>query len=138
MTGALPIVVRGLIDCPAEGGQPQILGSRCSSCSALAYPPVEVCIDCGGGVAQVSLGATGTLYSYTAVRMKPPLGLPSPYWVGYVDLDEVRLRIFGLLDATVPGYRIGQPVELRAGALGVDVDGHPCLRPYFAPRTDSR
>ena len=34
------------------------------------------------------IGNRGHIHSFTAVRTKPPLGLPQPYGVGYVDLDD--------------------------------------------------
>ena len=73
------------------------------------------------------------LYSYTIVRMKPPFGLPAPYAVGYVDLPADGLRIFALLDPTIDAYRIGMPLALTSGPLGVDLAGAPCARPFFTP-----
>ena len=80
----------------------------------------------------MELGSRGRIYSFTVVRTKPPLGLPRPYAVGYVDLDGSGLRIFSLLDpAQVERFRIGAPVRLAARPLGEDGHGNPRLRPYF-------
>ena len=39
-----------------------------------------------------------------------------------------------LLDpAHTEDFRIGMPLDLRSGPLGVDLDGEPCIRPYFTP-----
>ena len=68
-------------------------------------------------------------------EIKPPLGLPSPYSLVYVDLTAVNLRVFGLFDPNAAqDLRIGLEVELDVGPLGVDINGQPCLRPYFTPR----
>ena len=136
MTVVLPIVPGGIAEDAISGYPPQLIGSRCRDCGVLAYPQVDECCGCGGPTTRVGIGSTGTIYSFTAVRVKPPLGLPSPYWIGYVDLDEVPLRVLGLLDVARSDYRIGQPVELRVGQLGVGADGLPCRRPYFAARAD--
>ncbi len=80
----------------------------------------------------IELPRRGTLYSYTVVRMKPPFGLPAPYAVGYVDFAGVDLRVFMLLDPDVIGtLRIGMKLEITSGPLGIDLSGHPCIRPYF-------
>jgi uncharacterized OB-fold protein len=71
------------------------------------------------------------------VRIKAPLGLPEPYALGLVDLDESGLRVFGLLDpAAVDRYRIGLPVRLTVAPMGTNVQGTPCLRPFFTPMPD--
>jgi len=112
-----------------------LLGGQCDSCERYYFPRPAVCTACLGPVAEVELGSTGTLYSFTVVRIKPPLGLPQPYAVAYIDLDHHALRIFTLLDPTRIGdYRIGQRLELTAGVIGLDHSGGPCLRPYFKPQ----
>ena len=114
------------------GEHPQLLGGHCSACDSYHFPAPEVCPGCLGEVAQVSLGDRATLYSVTTIRTKPPLGLPKPYRVGYVDLQQVPLRIFALLDPEQEhDLKIGQELQLQTGRLGVNLEGAPCLRPYF-------
>lgn len=86
----------------------------------------------------VEVAATGRVYAHTLVCVKPPYGLPTPYAVGYVDIDGTGLRVFGLfdpqsLDALAPGLR----VELVARHLGVGNDGKDCLRPVFRRLEDA-
>lgn len=136
MKAQLPMVVSGLVDMAGKDS-PQLLGSRCPDCGHYAYPASGLCSECGSEMGSVELGSSGTLYSYTTVRVKPPLGLPQPYSVGYIDLDNAPLRVFGLLDCSdEAACTIGATVKLKVGELGVNRDGAPCLRPYFAP--DSR
>jgi len=62
------------------------------------------------------------------------MGLPQPYSLGYIDLDDIPLRIFCLLDpAANDQLKIGLPVHLKVAPLGHDSNGKPCLRPYFSP-----
>ena len=89
---------------------------------------------CLGSVEQVALSSEGTVYSFTVIRTKAPMGLPEPYGVGYVDLAGSGLRIFCLLDPeAIDNLCVGAPVRLRVGQIGNDVNGNLCLRPYFTP-----
>jgi uncharacterized OB-fold protein len=132
--GKLPIVMPGILDIPADGGQPGLLGGFCPSCGVRYFPRPCRCRRCLGPVEESSVGAEGTIYGFTVIRTRAPLGLPQPYAIGYVDLKESGLRIFCLLDPqAVETFRIGIPVRLAVGALGHDARGTSCLRPYFTP-----
>lgn len=118
------------------GEHPQLLGGYCRECGTYHFPAPEVCPGCLGRLGevmeQISLGDRATLYSVTTIRTKPPLGLPKPYRVGYVDLQQVPLRIFALLDPEQEhALEIGQELQLQTARLGVNLEGAPCLRPYF-------
>lgn len=111
---------------------PVLLGSRCEACERFYFPGAGLCSSCLGKTESAELGARGRIYSHTVVRTKPPLGLPAPYAVGYVDLDACGLRVFALLDPRQAGrLRIGMPVRLAVAPLGHDGHGKACLRPYF-------
>lgn len=130
--GKMPIVMTGIVDIPDDGGQPSLLGGSCPSCRVRYFPRPSRCRRCLGPVEESSVGAEGTVYSFTVIRTRAPLGLPEPYAIGYVDLKESGLRVFCLLDPqAVEEVRIGVPVRLAVGALGHDVHGASCLRPYF-------
>ena len=106
-------------------------------CNRHYFPRPKYCRGCLGPVEEADLGSQGTLYSFTVVRRKPPLGLPEPYGLGYIDLAEHDLRIFCLLDpAAVNQLRVGLPMRLAVGSLGHDGQGSPRLRPYFTPMTE--
>ena len=128
----LPIVMPGILDIPGDGGQPSLLGGSCSSCGVRYFPRPSRCRRCLGPIEESSVGAEGTVYSFTVIRTRAPLGFPEPYAIGYVDLKESGLRVFCLLDPqAVEEFRIGVPVRLTVGALGHDFNGSSCLRPYF-------
>lgn len=127
-------VQEGIFILPEAGekGGPRLLGGYCRACNRYHFPRERHCHRCLGPVEAADLGNTGVIYSYTAVRAKPPLGLPQPYGVGFVDLAANGLRVFALLDPDcIEDFKIGALVTLAVKPLGHDGKGHPCLRPYF-------
>jgi uncharacterized protein len=121
-----------------EPGPPATLvGGYCSTCNRKYFPAPMVCPYCLSAPSMVHLSGNGTLYSFTIVRTKAPLGLPTPYAIGYVDLEADNLRVITLLDSDkMDRLKIGQPVALRVAPLGVDVKGEPCLRYFFTPAAE--
>jgi len=132
----IPPVVSGVFTLPPyDKTAPTMLGGLCKVCGRYYFPKPVYCRTCLEQVELTSVGSEGSIYSYTVIRTKPPLGLPQPYAVGYIDLEETRLRIFCLLDPTaIDQLQVGLPVSLRVGPLGHDGTGASCLRPYFSPR----
>ncbi|MBI5585361.1 MAG: OB-fold domain-containing protein [Deltaproteobacteria bacterium] len=111
-----------------------MLGGYCPGCRKYLFPAPRYCPACLEPTEKTNLGSEGTLYSFTVVRTKPPLGLPQPYSVGYVDLPGSGLRVFSLLDPeAIDRLRIGRPLRLAAGFLGHDGRGSSRWRPYFTP-----
>lgn len=131
----IPPVMPGIFTLPPYDDEPPaLLGGFCPACKAYYFPRPKYCRTCLGPVEETMVGSEGTVFSFTVVRKKAPLGLPLPYGVGYVDLKETGLRIFCLLDpAALDKLRIGLPVRLTVNTLGHDINGSPCLRPYFTP-----
>jgi uncharacterized OB-fold protein len=135
----IPPVVPGIFTLPPyDKAPPTFLGGYCSACEKRYFPRPKYCPGCLGPIKETAVGSTGTIYSYTVVRIKPPLGFPSPYSVVYVDLAESGLRVFGLFDPeAIDQLRIGLEVDLSVGPLGHNGQGEPRLRPYFTPRKSS-
>jgi uncharacterized OB-fold protein len=131
----IPPVYPGIVTPPPyEANPPELLGGFCPVCKRHYFPRPPYCTKCLGSVEQVALSSEGTVYSFTVIRTKAPMGLPEPYGVGYVDLAGSGLRIFCLLDPeAIDNLCVGAPVRLRVGQIGNDVNGNPCLRPYFTP-----
>jgi uncharacterized OB-fold protein len=129
----LPPVVHNIFAPSAQGsGRFELLGGRCDACDDYSFPKAEHCHHCHADTSKVSLGADGVIYSFTVVRTKPPLGLPQPYAVAYIDLKDVPLRVFCLLDPEQTGDAvIGASVRLSVAPLGVNNAGQDCLRPFF-------
>lgn len=115
-----------------DGPELHLQGGYCSSCDSYHFPAQEKCSECLGEVEYVDIGKSGNIYSVTTIRTRAPLGLPSPYSVAYVDLDEVPLRIFSLMAPNEAGqYHIGQAVELHVAPIGRNNNNEICIRPYF-------
>ena len=120
---------------PYDHFPPRLLGGVCSSCKQYFFPRIPYCRICFKPTEEAVLGSQGVLYSYTVIRTKAPLGLPTPYGVGYVDLAGSHLRVFCLLDPeAVEKFQVGLAVQLAVKPLGLDERGSPCLRPYFTPK----
>ena len=110
----------------------ELVGAWCEACDKYFFPTREHCSSCHGSTVQTGLGSDGMVYSFTTVRTRPPFGLPQPYGVAYIDLDDCPLRVFGLLDPQqLEKIHIGTPVRLFVGPLGVNNADQPCLRPFF-------
>lgn len=93
-------------------------GSRCPDCRRLAFPPREVCPNCRSQSTQTSilLGTRGIVYSFTIVHQAPP-GIPVPYVLAYVDLED-EVRVMAQLDLDdLNSARIGMEVDLSAYPL---------------------
>jgi len=128
-------VAPGIFTMPShDAGLPALLGGYCSRCDRRFFPRPIYCPQCLGPVEERPIGSGGRIHVFTVVRIKPPLGLPQPYAVGYIDMKESGLRIFCLLDPLkVDRLEVGQEVALAVGVLGHDGKGNPRLRPYFTP-----
>jgi uncharacterized OB-fold protein len=133
----IPPVIPGIFTLPPyDQTQPKLLGGVCPACHRYYFPRPRYCRGCLGQTEENPLASKGVIYSFTVIRRKPPLGLPEPYSVGYVDLEESGLRVFSLLDpAAIAQLRIGLKVHLVVEPLGHDGHGSPRLRPYFTPIT---
>ncbi len=110
----------------------QIKGGQCVHCGQLHYPYSEFCMSCGSAVAERAFATAGKVYSFTTVQMKAPYGLPEPYTVGYIELKENGLRVFGLFSPdTARQVKIGVDVEVEVQPIGLNSQKQPCLRPVF-------
>jgi uncharacterized OB-fold protein len=128
------MVAPGVFTMPSPDRDAVLLGGRCAKCGRNFFPRPPRCPHCLGPVKEKDLGSTGRLYTYTVVRVKPPWGLPKPYGLGYVDLDQGNMRVLGLLAPhALQNLKIGMRLRLAVAELGNNLTGEPCLRPYFEP-----
>ena len=94
-------------------GKLRILG--CSSCSALIHPPQPVCRYCGGlSLAPAEVSGYATLIGFTVSHRFTLPGLPSPYVVAQVALEEdPRVRLTTNAVACSPDdLRLGLRMEV--------------------------
>lgn len=125
----LPDLFQPLSDHPDRFG---LVGGYCEKCDEHSFPKPSLCPGCYGELQRRVFGEHGHVYSFTVVRTKAPFGLPEPYAVGYVDLVDVPLRVFALIDpGAIRSMTVGASVTLKVMPLGVDNHGTACLRPVF-------
>ena len=107
---------------------------RCAACGTFRHPPSPVCFRCRAFAhAWVAVSGRGTVFSWTVVARAFLPGLPVPYNVVVVALDDVpgvRL-VSNLVDAAPEALRVGLPVEVVFEDVGGDV-----TVPRFRVRVD--
>lgn len=109
-----------------------LVGGYCAECDRHFFPAASQCPSCHGKLQRRVFGEYGYLYSFTVVRTRAPFALPEPYAVGYVDLEDVPLRVFALLDpAAIPLLQMGDRLVLKSMQLGENAEAMPCLRPVY-------
>ena len=117
--------------------EPQLLGSRCSSCGAYFFPrETRFCRnpECDGTeLAEVPLSRRGTIWSFTDNRYEPPAPYVAPepfepYAIAAVELRRERMVVLGQVARGVPvdELRAGREVELVIETLYED-DEHEYL-----------
>ena len=119
------------------GPPPTLRGAVCPKCNEKFFPVSMICPKCMGELQEIDLSTEGKVYTYAILRVKPPWGLPSPYAVGWVDLEADGIKVFSLFDpSNLKNLGIGKRVTLRVGEMGVGNDRKPCLRYWFTPEGD--
>lgn len=91
-----------------------LLGAECRDCGVKVFGPARFCQSCtSSNLAEVQLGAEGTLFSYTIVRV-PPAGWPGPvpYILGEIELMEGPHVLAEVIDAKESDLAIGMIMEL--------------------------
>ena len=133
--------VEGWFTVDGPGGQPHLLGDRCSSCGTYVFPPTAAfCPNpgCeGASFERVPLSRRGRVWSYTVNRYQPPPPyVPAepflPYGIAAVELDNEKLVVLGQVagsaDPEAPDapLAVGTEVELVLDTLFED-DGQRYL-----------
>ena len=98
----------------------RLTGIRCGRCGAVAIPPKEFCEQCQQrDWSRVPLAGTGTIVSYTVIRVAPR-GRASevPYAVAVVKLDEGVSLLGRVVDIPFESLKSGLPVRFRPLQLG--------------------
>jgi len=77
---------------------------KCDKCATLAFPPRYRCLSCGSeaGWSLVELPRTGSVYTTVTVHVAVP-GLPTPYSLAIVELDDVGVRALVKVTGAPPG-----------------------------------
>lgn len=149
MTTAM-LETQGRLVCPhveMKDGQPSLVGSRCTQCSEVYFPPANGCTRClSTALEPFDIGSEGVLWSWTIQGFlpKPPYNSGEtelsfePYGVGYVQMPsgikiESRLTV-----AEGTQLRIGMPMRLTLATYGATTDGVPLYTFVFEPATEAK
>jgi uncharacterized OB-fold protein len=98
----------------------RLVGARCRSCGAAAWPSRAVCHVCGSiDVGEVLLEPTGTLVTFTTVWVSRP-GLEAPYTLGQVMLDD-HVGLFAHVRGLPDDARVPLRVRLSVAPSEADV-----------------
>jgi len=113
-------IAEGLFTWPSE--QPQLIGSRCTSCGAHTFPHQQGCPRCSSTeMEETLLASRGTLWTWTTQGFRPktpPYGGPeteesfTPFLLGYVELPGQLKVEARLVDVEFEQLRLGLAMEL--------------------------
>ena len=109
-----------------DSSEGTLVGFRCNECSTTGFGPAVFCQSCTStDLEAVDLGAKGTLFSYTIVRI-PPAGWPGdvPYVLGQVELPQGPQVLAEVVDCEHDDLKIGMAVELTLQAVPAE-NGRP-------------
>ena len=93
-------------DAAAEG---KLLIKKCASCGEFHHYPRALCPHCFSDRTEWrdAMG-TGTIYTYSVLHR----GVPVPYCIAYVTLDEGVKMMTNIVDCDLDTIRIGQKVKV--------------------------
>ena len=122
--------------------EPQLIGGRCPSCTAITFPMQRSCPRCGyAEMERHLLPRQGTLVSWTTQEFLPKepyagdetVETFKPYGVGFVQLgDEVRVEA-RLTESDPDRLQFGMAVQLAVVPFRIDTDGSEIVIHAFAP-----
>ena len=93
-------------DAAAEG---KLLVKQCGACGEFHHYPRSLCPHCFSDRTEWrEAKGTGTVYSYSVLRR----GVPVPYCIAYVKLDEGISMLTNIVDCDLDAVRIGQEVKV--------------------------
>ncbi|MCQ4041967.1 Zn-ribbon domain-containing OB-fold protein [Streptantibioticus rubrisoli] len=118
-----------------DGDDFRLLGTRCRACGSVFFPRADAFCrnpSCDGTeLDQTPLSRTGTVWSYTDSRYRPPAPYPcdpeapwEPFTVLAVELAAERMVVLGQAapDVTTADLAVGMAVELVPGVLHRDAE----------------
>jgi len=119
---------------------PQLIASKCPSCSEIFFPRRKICQNCqASNLKEITLNSRGKIFSYTVVMQQPVSNYrgPVPYAFGWVELPEgVRVETL-YTGCELEDLRIGMDVELVVETLHHDTEGREIICHKFRPAPDA-
>ena len=114
--------VKAYFDAAAEG---RLLVKRCKACGEYHHYPRALCPHCFSADTEwLQAKGTGEIHTYSVLRR----GVPVPYCIAYVTLDEGVSMVTNIVDCDLDAVRIGQKVKV----VSKPTDGGAPV-PMFAP-----
>jgi len=106
--------------------------SGCAECGHRSLPPGPCCPRCWSArVAAQPVAGRGRVFSFVVYRRTYHPGMPAPYVVALVELDEGPRLISNIVGCAPEEVSIDMPVEVRFEASG------DFTLPRFAPAADA-
>jgi uncharacterized OB-fold protein len=108
----------------------RLRASRCPRCADVRVPPRELCPNDSTDCMPIGLTGAGTIYEAVHIAI-PPQGFDTPFWAGYIDLDE-GARLFAQIacaEGESPPCH-GDRVQMNAESIGTA--DRRVLAPVFA------
>jgi uncharacterized protein len=113
----------------AAAAEQRLVIPRCSACERYFFYPTVLCPYCHTmGHEWVDASGRGRIYSFTVVHRAPAAGVPTPYVVGVVELDEGIRMMSNIIDCSPDDVEIGMAVSVRFGT-----NWERRMLPFFAP-----
>ena len=129
----------GLLTAPLDSMEDvRLVGSKCTSCGEVALGTVSSCPNCAGdSMNAISLADTGTLWTFTVIRNRPPGDYRGPdpfvpFGEGLVELAD-GIRVLAPLAGDVRGLVIGMGLKFEAFPLYKNADGAEVVAFRFVP-----
>lgn len=116
------------------GANGTLMISWCPACERYVQPPAADCPECEGAMVPRAVSGRGSVYTYTVNHQPFMPGVPVPYVIAIVALDEqddLRLAT-NIVDCEPDSVRIGLEVQVRFERH--EVEGESVYYPVFAPR----
>lgn len=103
----------------------EFLVGKCKACGELHYYPRRLCPHCFSDQTEwIPAKGGGSIYTYSTMHR----GVPIPYTIAYVTLDEGVTVLTGIVDFAPGSLKIGQKVK----AVFKQAEGGATV-PMFAP-----
>jgi len=121
----------------------RLIGSKCTACGEVALGTVNSCANCGGtGFESISLSNSGTLWTYTVIRNRPPGDYRGPdpfvpFAEGLVELPE-GIRVLSPLGGDIEKLAIGMEMKFEAYGFYKNEDGAEVIAFRFVPTSKAK
>jgi uncharacterized OB-fold protein len=107
----------------------KLVVQRCSACNEYQFDPRPFCLACDStDVGWMETAGHGTVYAVTRIHLDadPDLGLPNPYYLAIVELDEGPRMLTTLTERCVIGTAVRVSWRGRGSQPPVPVFGPVC------------